>query len=267
MPSLPKTFGAKHYGIFNAAGILKSSAPCAARFPASLDLMGGYGSGDRQIPLTGTVEAHNSIDVREPHRAGALVVGTQSEMHAGEQFSLGMGAETDRVVFRYAVGREREEAWQTITETVPISWTRCNYGGQRPWFQCPRCAHRVAILYMTLPFARLRCRRCAHLSYSSQREVRMARLQRRANKLRARLIEGDGTNGRRSGWWFKPKGMHWRTFHQLCDEADAWDRFAGIVGCPVSLRRLVLDERSRQILAWDAIRRTQKQMRVRMRAR
>jgi hypothetical protein len=34
-------------------------------------------------------------------------------------------------------------------QRIPVSWTRCNFGGVRPWFKCD-CGKRVAKLYKSL---------------------------------------------------------------------------------------------------------------------
>jgi hypothetical protein len=47
-----------------------------------------------------------------------------------------------------------------IVRVVPIHWTKCHFGGQRPWFNCP-CGRRVAKLYWTE--ACFACRRCLGL--------------------------------------------------------------------------------------------------------
>lgn len=52
--------------------------------------------------------------------------------------------------------------------TVPIEWTSCNFGGERPWFRCPRCDDRVAKLYKTPRDDRYICRECGDLIYTSQ---------------------------------------------------------------------------------------------------
>jgi hypothetical protein len=48
------------------------------------------------------------------------------------------------------------------------AWARCNYGGERPWFLCPRgsCGRHVAILYGGSDFG---CRTCPRLTYETQR--------------------------------------------------------------------------------------------------
>ncbi len=87
-----------------------------------------------------------------------------------------------------------------------LEWTPCNFGGERPWFVCPGegCARRVAILYGSEP-GPLLCRRCRDLAYESQREDRIDRAKRRAEKARSRLPQS-GT---------RPKGMHHATFQKL----------------------------------------------------
>jgi hypothetical protein len=36
---------------------------------------------------------------------------------------------------------------RSVEQRVPLLWTPCTFGGARPWFGCPRCAKRVAIVY------------------------------------------------------------------------------------------------------------------------
>ena len=48
-----------------------------------------------------------------------------------------------------------------------LSRSSCHYGGERPWFLCPHCGRRVAILYGGAVFA---CRTCYGLAYEVQRE-------------------------------------------------------------------------------------------------
>lgn len=48
-------------------------------------------------------------------------------------------------------------------QRVPILRTVCNYGGRRPWFGCPNCTARVALLYMRR--GGFYCRRCAQVAY------------------------------------------------------------------------------------------------------
>ena len=134
-------------------------------------------------------------------------------MSAGKQFAMEIRAEVGRVVFRYAVVQGDEQR-KIVEQPVEISWTPCNYGGERPWFGCPVCRRRGAILYHVNPYLGLQCRVCAGLLYESQRLARLSRIHRRMDKLRGRVIDGGDGN------WYKPPRMHWSTFDRVCDQAD-----------------------------------------------
>jgi hypothetical protein len=41
-----------------------------------------------------------------------------------------------------------EQAFQFLQQ-IPVCWTRCHFGGLRPWFKC-NCGKRVAKLYNDL---------------------------------------------------------------------------------------------------------------------
>jgi hypothetical protein len=68
--------------------------------------------------------------------------------------------------------------WEDVKETVPLEWTACNFGGERPLFICPGadCGRRAAVLYK--PGRYFLCRRCYDFSYQSQREDKMHRAQK-----------------------------------------------------------------------------------------
>jgi hypothetical protein len=59
---------------------------------------------------------------------------------------------------------------------VPLTWTRCHFGGARPWFRYAGCLgshgynQRVAVLYLATG-SRFACRRCLGLAYRSQSET------------------------------------------------------------------------------------------------
>src|SRR5215211_7505330 len=57
--------------------------------------------------------------------------------------------------------------WEDVQEPVPLTWTACNFGGERPWFMCPGagCDQRVAVLYG--PGRYFLCRHCYDLVYES----------------------------------------------------------------------------------------------------
>jgi hypothetical protein len=110
--------------------------------------------------------------------------------------------------------------------TVYLTWTPCHYGGERPWFLCPRCHERRGVLYvyMSREEIRVACRCCLGLSFPSQRQGALDRAIERASKIRARLGGGPGIV---DPFPPRPKGMKWRRYIRLAEtaqraEARAW---------------------------------------------
>jgi Zn ribbon nucleic-acid-binding protein len=98
-----------------------------------------------------------------------------------------------------------DQGHEQLEGIAPLAWTSCTFGGSRPWFICPRCDQRAAILYWDeeeMPAGELLCRRCLDLGYQSQREGLIARAKRRVEKARLRLAPDGG----------RLKGMHHATF-------------------------------------------------------
>ena len=186
--------------------------------------MGGMGSGRHwHYDAKDTIESCRAIDVRRwkrdclltPHQAFGWNWSRNGEVTA----SIQVRTEPDRVILNYS-HRSGGADWKDESYPVFLDWTRCNLGGQRPWFRCPTqgCHRRVAILFGGRIFA---CRLCHRLMYSSQREAGYDRAARRADKLRDKLgWRGGILHG--SEPWNKPKGMHWKTFEQLCAKHDAF---------------------------------------------
>jgi hypothetical protein len=198
--------------------------------------MGGEGSGNwhRFDKKTTTSECH-SVDVRYLHREGLLKPGrwfslrwSQAERETGSIRGAVIGdKKPERVILTYRHRSGRSGEWEDVQEPVPLAWTACNYGGERPWFVCPGagCGRRVAVLYG--PGRYFLCRRCYDLVNESQRENGMNRALRRAQGIRERL---GGSANMTKPFPEKPKGMHWRTYERLWwehDEADM-ERLAGL---------------------------------------
>jgi hypothetical protein len=175
--------------------------------------LGGLSSGSwYRLSKKTTVEECHSLDVRYLHRNGLLKPGYSFSLRwsrAGrETGSIGGVAFRDQVVLLYRHRRGLSREW----EVVPLEWTPCNFGGERPWFNCPGsgCGRRVAVLYG--PGRYFLCRHCYDLRYESQREDESHRAMRRAQKIRERL---GGSANMMEPFPEKPKGMHWKTYERL----------------------------------------------------
>ena len=162
-----------------------------------------------------TTDDYRRLDVRALHKAAMLGAGHAAMWNWYSRgvlrASVHVRAEAGRLILNYSATSNGER--KDYRYPVGLSWTPCRFGGERPWFLCPSCQRRVAILYGGAVFA---CRHCYRLAYESQRERDYNRLAGRADKIRRRL-----------GWpvgilnptpWTKPPRMHRRTFWRLTAE-------------------------------------------------
>ena len=141
-----------------------------------------------------------SLDVRRLHRERLLRSGASFawRWHAdGESLgSISLRVESAALVLSYALNGE------PMSQPVAILRTRCYYGGSRPWFACPRCTRRCAVLYLRAGFE---CRKCSGVVYASQSDDAIGRAWRKQWRVERRL--GDD--------WRRPKGMHRATYERL----------------------------------------------------
>ncbi len=148
--------------------------------------MGGHGSGRRaNAPLT--TDAALALDVRALSRRGGLTCGlhTHTWHSIWGNAVISYVADGSGLVLQYRTRPTWWSEWQDVREVVPIERTPCNYGGDRPWFACPACHQRVAVIYLLE--GAFRCRSCHGLAYASTREDRIRRVLRKANRLRVNL--------------------------------------------------------------------------------
>lgn len=159
------------------------------------------------------------LDVRTLQRDGFLAAGVagvcrwQDEQTGQQTGAIGFRAEATAIVLDYNLNDT------PIQQRVPILHSECHYGGTRPWFACPRCGTRVAILYSSARgFA---CRTCNQVAYSSQSEDAICRLRRKQGKLERRLDKN----------WKRPKGMHQATrdklVRQIIELGGHWEMAMG----------------------------------------
>ena len=181
--------------------------------------MGGRGSG-RTFSYAGrnTTEDSMPLDIRRLAQAGVLaagrVVSWEWTVNGVPKSSIRIKVESWRVTLEY-IYKPRDKAAEVIDQTVRLETTPCTLGGQRPWFACPACDRRVAVIYGA---GRLfACRSCKGLPYASQNEAADDRAARRADHIRKRL---GWLPGFLNGPGMKPKGMHWRTYWRLQAEHD-----------------------------------------------
>ncbi len=188
--------------------------------------MGGFGSTRWLWSMTRqTTDDLLALDVRFLARHGYFVAGP-GELAAGvvtwtwRGHVTGLinvehrGGDPDAVTLDYRV-RRPGEGWRLVRERIALDRTACNFGGSRPWFRCPGCGTRRAVLYGA--GGQFRCRACHDLAYRSTREGAIERHRRRADALRRRL-------GGRSGPFAvpcKPTGMHGRTYERITAEIRA----------------------------------------------
>jgi hypothetical protein len=182
----------------------------------------------------GTVEATRSLDVMKLARSGFL-----SGMHfGGWQWMCG-----DETVATISIRGGRQQIslsyrsrsyggeWQSVEQPVPISWTACRFGGERPWFVCGvrangvYCGRRVAKLYAG---GRLfACRHCYRLGYNVQRIGPMDQAHHHLARLHRKLsADYDGPEGPPAP---KPKWMRWKTYSKLVQQIEAGEERLDIV--------------------------------------
>jgi hypothetical protein len=156
-----------------------------------------------------------AFDVRQIARRGLLRAGAFSWHWSSDGEQVGSVAvrvadDAQRVILTYQWTPYNGEP-RHVECSLWIERTPCNYGGGRPWFLCPSCGRRCAIVYFGAPGGRYACRHCVRVGYHSQCEDETGQLWLKQRKIERRLAGGAGDwNG-----WQKPKGMHQQTFDRL----------------------------------------------------
>ena len=165
--------------------------------------------------MTLTVEklANDTIDVRELHRAGLL---------AGDWVTLRPSLRWPSIatmrVARYRILVELRN--QSVPQSIRVSWTRCHYGGFRPWLHCSYCERRVARLFKG--FGGYCCRACCgNPVYESQRRSANARAWLQAYRLRQRL---GGSRPVVDAIPPRPPGMTRKTHARICSRLQKLER-------------------------------------------
>lgn len=166
-----------------------------------------YGAGRPGYRLT--AESSKRIDVRRWHKGGFLRAGNSFSWAwtANGEASGNIGVTRNSAGVWLCYGVKNGDQWRDASQQIDITTTACHLGGSRPWFTCPACRGRGAVLY--LRSGRFACRKCQRMAYRSQSGSATDRLCNLFHKLAAKVEEG------------KPKGQRWATFNRLCDRYEA----------------------------------------------
>ena len=193
--------------------------------------MGGYGSGRYMrlgVKNSRRVNQFRTVDIRQYRKMYRLLPG-----------------EPATVQFAYSI----RGGPPFIPVSAPIVWIPYPYG-LRPFFECPRCGRRCCLLYLA---ERGACRECLGLAYPVQFETKENQGFRRAWKARKKLVQPDGHSP--CGDWIpdskRPKGMHWRTFERLRNEAHqaAVELWGGPVGQSLLQRQARMQQKLDKVSA------------------
>lgn len=153
--------------------------------------MGGVGSGrylrigSRSKHLVADVEVPR-LDIRELYKDGFLdgdARGTIKFFWNGCPAG-NIGTYSDACDFALRLDYEFGCPPVPVRERVALTFTPCNYGGDRPWFLCPECSRRCAVLWGR---GRFLCRLCHRVAYASQNESAPSRAMRRIHEIRVKL--------------------------------------------------------------------------------
>ena len=157
--------------------------------------------------------AANCLDVRDLNRAGAFKGDWVTHRWPEFRWPRVLNIRFSRYLIQI------ELLNQVVPQQVPVSWTKCNYGGSRPWLHC-LCGRRVARLFKG--FGGYYCRPCCgNPVYESQRRSEKARAYLQA--YRARSLLG-GSRPVADPIPERPYRMKHKTYARLCDRIERLER-------------------------------------------
>jgi hypothetical protein len=143
---------------------------------------------------------------------------------------LESGEPAQAVTVKYR-SRPRGGEWESYEQRLPIEWTSCNFGGQRPWWRCPQCRERRRVVYLTPISSQIACQECHNLAYQSTRDsgdpckVWERRFKNTYEELTGERVHPGSFDGRLTPP--RPKGMHQPTYQDLVEELhDAYQNWS-----------------------------------------
>ena len=199
----------------------------------------------------GTVEGSRPLDVMKLACAGYLsgsrTGGWQWTYQDGTTAVIGLTGGRQAITLDYRIKAGGEE-WQSVHQSVPIRWTSCHFGGERPWFICDvlangvHCGRQVAKLYGAgRVFA---CRHCYRLGYAVQRGGPTDRAHHNLGRLHRKLRADYG--GPDAPPPPKPKWMRWKTYSRITRQIEAGQERLNVVFIVGAQRLLGRVEKSQQ---------------------
>src|SRR5689334_11382490 len=127
--------------------------------------MGGLGSGGWNRTARSTTEDVRRISVHSLlHDCvldGPCSVTTTWSRNGECVASIGIYGGRDRIHLHYRQQSPGESEWKLVAEDICIDWRPNRYGGETPYFSCPRCRRSVWHIYLTGGLNI--CRHCARL--------------------------------------------------------------------------------------------------------
>lgn len=188
--------------------------------------MGGYESGFQGVARRDT-DGLPRLDVRWLARRGVIAPGASTYdvvtwsrgAHKLAEIGVRYDDRAARVELSYEVGGQAGEPARSVREPVRVVRTPCRLGGARPWFACPGCGGRCAVLWLVGGV--FRCRRCHDLAYASTREGDLDRALRRVERMKEKLRLPSDFPLLLAGSPGKPPRMHEATYARLAAELVA----------------------------------------------
>ena len=185
--------------------------------------MGGYGSGRRSNGKS-IVDSQITLDIRYLKKQGILSNGGNGSLAWASSrdkntvlCSIAYRIEKSAIRLFYSLPANDEAEPVSVERLILFDYTPCHYGGQRTWFICPssNCQRRVISLHSRWGY--FLCRHCCHLNYQSQHEGYVDRQLSKSHAICERLGVKAGES---LAFADKPKGMHWKTYNKLYQQAE-----------------------------------------------
>lgn len=183
--------------------------------------MGGYGSGRKGYLITTKVDDGLSLNINKLVRGGQIL---KSGSHAGTVYwtKASTGEKTSSIGYESNT-LNPDDMWLRIHYTCTIegkeyemdykiilTTTQPHYGGKRFWFECPLTKRRTSVLHSPPGSKWFACRHAFGLQYQSQSLDELSRANEKVYRIKRKL------GGEK--YYFKPKGMHQKTYDRLLRE-------------------------------------------------